>query len=611
MDMRTVEQENDPMEAIAEGRDPTTTSWGHYKSRQRHPQGRIRIGGAITGFFSHATHVARITAYVYPAHFAHSILRRTDVQRAIEGRRGRRGYARIVDSLKLQTVRYYDKSTGQRFTRWLTGRIAVSKLGMRPTTWLLNIAGLYTTATYEMLDGNPGFEWLHKGLRQAADPKVRRRVTAEALASSASWRRRYQDDFMNEAFSGLGGEGETHFGRPPIGEYGLSILKYSDSRAGIVRWLMAEQKRAWVLAGKKDAELTPEQAKAAKDPDELALEWMRLLFNGESTSHGGDMTGAIAEGRRNAYFAPFVMFLSAASRMTSLAWRIAMTPFSKHTVKALGGLGFTVLLITAIRELFDLFDEDKDPPTVGKVVRRAVTEAVSPYPLIGSNLVPVAAAIMNEPAPTFPASASEEFLQDITRLSVSAVGLVQDAVSGDLNADLEPEAEANALRFADDLAAVLANLVGGGLPYEGTRDMLEWVIPNDDKSPISVDGVDVTQPVRRIRRGLRDGNNSLFRGAVREWEEVKGEPMSSREPLSMINRWLGSLTKFEPGKPARDNLSAEQLEEIDGLLREREELRQSAVDMTELNSDLFEGEVGRQKRQKRPTRPKRPRRPKR
>ena len=596
MDMRTIEQEGDPMEEISEGRDPTVTSWGHLRSRTRKPRGRIRVGGMLTGFFSHAAHVARIASYVYPAHFVHSVFRKTSVRRAIESRVGPQGYSRIVDSIKMQTVRYYDRSMGQRLVRRLTGSISVAKLGMRPSTWFLNLAGLYTTATYEIADGNPGFKWLHKAMRMSLSRKVRRRVRAEALAASGQWRRRYEEDFANEAFAGLADQGEMHFGPPSLGEYGLYILKLTDRWGGIVRWLMAEQKL--------------DKQGVKKEPDPLAEEWMRLLFSGESSSHGGDMTGAIAEGKRNAYFAPFVMFLSAASKLASLNWKVMMSPNTKMKAQALGGIGAVAMLITAIRVLMDLPDEE-ELPGAGEIVRRTATEMVSPYPIIGNNLVPLISRIFGEAGPTFPASAAEEFLEDITALSRDVVDVSLDAFAGELNAEGEYRTGEQAIRLADDAASVIASLVGGGFPYEGTRDMIGWVLPDGD-NPLSTEAADVQQPVRRMRRSLRRGDNSLFRESVRDWEEAKGSDMSSREPLTMVNRWLGDLTRYEPGKPARETLSPSQLQEVDDMLREREELRQAAVDMTEMNSDLFgPGTGGRQKRQKRPTRAKRQKREKR
>ena len=58
--------------------------------------------------------------------------------------------------------------------------------------------------------------------------------------------------------------------------------------------------------------------------------------------------------------------------------------------------------------------------------------------------------------------------------------------------------------------------------------------------------------------------------------------------LAVVNRKYGFLTKYEPGRPARQDLSEEAIEMVDLAIEERNELRLIAQRMARLNLDVLE-----------------------
>ena len=578
INMREVEKEVDPMVEISQGRDPTTGSWGHLKARQQNPRGPLRIGDMFEGIASHMSHVARISAYIYEAHLVHTVLAKPDVRRAVEKAVGRRGYSRIKEMVELQTTRYLDRTQLDRGIRKMLRNAALSILGFRPTTWFLNMAGLFITAGYEAANGNNGFKWLANALPKAI-PSFKT-ITRQGQKISPYWRQRYKQGFMNEVTAGLSGESTYHFGPPALGEYGMYFLLKSDELGGVTRWLMAEQ---------KIAETMPALEEGSEEHNrEVNYEWMRMLFNGENSSHGGDLSGALAWGRRSPLATTFVMFQSAVSRIYSLAWKGVMEKDPKKRAGAATGLMLSLSLATAVRLMFDFFD-DWEEPEAEDAVRRFLGEAVAPIPILGGLLVPMMNRLMGHGGPVYPASVAEEFMGDVAQFGVDVLKTGQAAVTKELNASGEYQVGEEALKLLDSGAEIGATLLG--LPYEGIKDMAGWgIAPPKSKGPAADELPDATQDVRRVRRAIRNRDNSLFRQSVRMWEETTGENMKSSDPVAIVNRWLGHLSKYEPGKPAREELTPAQLSEIDDALAEREDLRESARALAAQNADILAGQ---------------------
>ena len=618
VDMREMDPKNDPLAMLDSPHDPSVTTWGHLKSRIGAGQ-PLRIGDAMTSFSSHASHVARISAYLAPVHNVHKILERPDVRKTIEARAGERGYRRIIDSVKQQSVKYYDREEGERVARRFRRNAAVHILGLRASTWFLNPSGLAITAGAEALHGHDGYKWLMEALPSGANPAEWRRIQALAKRYAPYWRQRYEGSFLNEVTAGLAGEAAYSFGPPTLGERTLVPLQYSDRFGAIVRWKMAEI---------KVAETTELEVGSDEYHDEVAQEWMRMMFSGENSSHGGDLSGDLALGHRNAFYGFMSMFRSAVMRIYSLNWAAFQEAKRKGGNKAWAAAGFTGVFMslgwaTAVRALLDLLDDDDEPPTVGSLAGRFLGEAAGTIPLVGNIAIPTVRAALQGGSRIYSASVLEDAFMDAASTLRGLYKTTELLVTQDLDVHDEPAWPAAAKRSAEGAVTLLA--LWQGVPWDGPKDLATWAyrlgrhVGGGGPDPaeleirdLEADGEDVTQERRKLRRAIRHSDNAMFRDAWRELA-AKGDTLTAKGILSTVNRMpsMSYLTKYEPGKPDRERLSPIARQQIDAELDYRDELRLSAEQLARANADLvtqdFDEPGGRQRRARR-QRPRRERR---
>ena len=600
-------KQDDPLDLMAQGRDPGIASWGHLKKRigTNKP---LLIGGAMSGFNHHASHVARISAYLAPAHNAHTIL--TLSRESIEDRIGEHGFNRLRESVRLQTTKYYDKHQVEKVTRKLMRNAAVGILALRPSTWFLNPAGLAITAGHESALGNPGFKWLAKAITTRNDPREWKRIVSLAKRISPYWEARYGKGFINEITAGLTGESHYSFGPPTIGELGLIPLQVSDQFGAVIRWKMAEI---------KIAELQPKLEEGSKAfLDQVNLEWMRMMFAGENTSHGGDLTGALAVGRRNVFFGTMTMFQSSVSKIYSLAWMAGQLAAKQKKAAAVAGLtGVAVSLAYAvgIRILKDMLDGDEEPPDAGDMARRFFIEATGTVPIAGSVVQPIVNDMYGEGGRFYQPSQLVSIFEETVGTGRQGIDTFRSLVEGEVNSMGEAMWPGEAQRFAENMMGTASKVMG--FPWDGPKDMLKWVMAGAGdpslRSELQGDRIDASQENYRLFGGIQDFDQREFRQALEDLTEKKGK-LTAGEVLAILNRRpdMSYLTKYEPGKPDRALLNPLQREQIDAQLDYRDQLRQTTETLTDMNRDLLESDEqegrGRRPRRQRQSRPRRQRR---
>lgn len=424
-----------------------------------------------------------------------------------------------------------------------------------------------------------------------------------ARQHSAYWRTRYEQDFLNEVTSGLAGRTAT-FGPPWIGERGLVPLQKSDQFGAVIRWRMAE---LFIDERRPDLEQGSDQYYS-----EVGLEWKRLMFRGENTSHGGDMTGAIAYGRENPFFATMVMFTSSVSKIYSVLMRgmLAAQRGHKQTARrALIGFLLSISYAGAVRELMEWLrvgDDDEDERAMKRAARRLSREAANTLPVLGGLVDPVIRLAYGQGSAIYSASVTDDFLNSLTNAGISGLRAAQTWAAGELEAGGDKAWPAHARRSFRHGADVLAQWTG--VPWSGPKDVYRMSrrftgqpadtrrLYREIRDIEQAENVDVERA--QLRRAIKLSDNErpevrmeahrLFRESVTAWAEKRG-PVTTSAVLGAINSLYGQYTKYEPGKPDRLRLMDHPalLEHVDDKLAERDQLRRLAVDLIRANPDVI------------------------
>lgn len=594
IDMERTHTQADPLEVLSMDREATLTSWGHLRERVG-TGGPIKGGSALDAWNNHAEHVARISSYLVPVANAHSILGHRDVKRAMLQRVGKEGYERILKSINMQTTPVVSRSEWERMSRFRLRMVGGSILALRATTLALNPSGLMVSAGYQ----EHGFRNLARALatmqiETAEQEGEWRRVERLASEYAPYWRERY-DNFVHQTTSGMALEGSRSYGRPDIAELGLMPLQWSDQFGATVRWKMAE---FHIDRTRPDLEQGSDRYNK-----EVGLEWMRLMFRGENTSHGGDMTGALSYGRENVWFSPLVMFTSSVSKIYSLGTRAAFQwQRGEHgpAIASAAGVFGATMWAAVVREAFRSArgqDEDDERRITERMLQRMATEASGYIPVVGDQIiVPALNRLLGLPTPGFGASVFEDVLQKAGRVVPRFVDAIEAGLTEELDASGEKTFGPKLLRALDGAAELAA--LGLGAPYGGPKDAarivrraLDRVVegaPEDLRSELRAldSDRDLTDERRRLLRAIRTNDPALFRRAVEEMAEKESRPTSS-EVLATINRRYGHLTRYEPGRPDREGLDPELLELIDHHLAERDSLRGIAEVLANENRDIL------------------------
>lgn len=604
IDMDRADTGKDPLEQMAADRDAALTTWGHLRERTG-TRAPLRIGSALDTYLNHSEHVARLSAYLAPASNAHTIMGRQDVKQAMIQRVGKRGYDRIMNAIVMQTVRQADKTDFERWVRLRLRMAGGSILAFRLSTLMLNPSGLAISAAYQ----ENGFKHLATALKSGVSPKEWKRVVGLAKKHSPYWRTRYES-FVHQSTSGMANDRARKYGRPDVAEIGLRPLEKSDQFGSVIRWKMAE---AYIR------ESQPHLREGSNDFNEaVAREWERLVFRGENSAHGGDMTGAIALGRRNVFFSTLVMFMSSVSKIYSLAVRAtfqAQRGERRAAARSIAGVAGSLAWAALVREVLVAMrgGDDDDDELMERAALRLATEAATTIPVFGNVLVaPAIRQMAGKPAPIYSASITDDVLADMGNTVLQTIQAVETGVTGELNAageEVWPVHMQRAARGSLDLMAMWF-----GAPMGGPRDLWRMFANAADLNPEvrsqlrELEGdEDLTQERRQLFQAIRLNDPSRFRAAVDAIGQ-RGESVTPSDVLAAVNRRYGFLTKYEPGKPERATLPAPTLELVDQHLAERDALRQNAAILARENADLLRGRPVRPSRSSRPSRPSRPRR---
>ena len=613
------------------------------------PPLKVIDGGAAPYMMRHLMASARRAAYAVPARDAFRVLEGKQTERALRNVLGDGGYEMIRRGLQMQT----DPSIGDTieegaFRRYLR-RLSTAALGIRPQTMMFNPAGIAITATrYTEGESAPLIvKALAKlGISQRADlsraftvPKdvinnaEWRRAHETARQWSPYWRTRYEFDFVHEVTLGLAASTSAFGPRNPLinFEWALGGIEFTDRFGGVVRWLWAED-----LVAQRGVERgTPEFYEAVN------LEWMEMMFRGENSSHGGDMTGAIQAGRGNALIGALVLFSSSSSKVFSqianagYAWKrstVTEDPEEAAAARAeatRAALWASISLgwVAAIRLSFAmgggklalaaLEDDDEEPEfgepperegVAGEVVSELAGqlfggmfgEAIGTLPL-GGALRPIGAQLSGRPATIYPVAVHEATLRDALSATLSGMRAIEHWVGEDYTTRGDPAYIADLQRAVRNAASAAADLTG--VPLSGMeqvadvgRHLILDPLRPDDAAGLITDvvradpGADERASIRsRLRGALRHDDRSLFnrqQDAIREYNT--GRDDSGRIKPETIRQWAISnprygpsgrfLERYLPGGAEYEGLTGSQRTEFRNLYDERAEVDRRSIE---------------------------------
>ncbi len=104
---------------------------------------------------------------------------------------------------------------------------------------------------------------------------------------------------------------------------------------------------------------------------------------------------------------------------------------------------------------------------------------------------------------------------------------------------------------------------------------------------------DITQDRRRILIGIYNYDSKDFVAGVRGMTEALGRKPTETDILSIVNGRYASVTKYEPGKPARQELPTPEARAlVDQHLRDRDRARLNARRLINQNLSLIGQSVG-------------------
>lgn len=603
--------EDKPLKTFEDLRKAHLDSYGHVKERAKDATAPIRVGNLTEEYAQYTDNMSRIAGYMGPVTDAFETLGNADAARALKALLGENGYSRVIDAINLETIPLRATGSGDTVMRKFLRNFGSAKLGYRLQPLGLNPSGWFVSMAYQ-----PG------GVRNflVGGPKALsqwRRVEETAKKFSPIWRDRYEHDFMHQVTAGMTATPKRRFGPKTIPEQSLTPLEWSDKVGAVVRWGAAEE---------HIARTRPNLVRGSDDFYQAAAdEWADMMFKGENTSHGMELPGALARGRRNPFFGAATMFQSSTTKIYSLLPRAIGQARKGDLTGAINSvLGFTGaiaystmvrLSMKAIRSgsrpgaLLLRTEEDRE-----KVLKQAAQEVAGMPPLIGNAiLAPIARLMMGEGAFRFPATASESAITEVFEMAEAIHGAQKAYFEEQYGRDGERKFNAKLMKALDKMATVGATFTG--LPYEGAKQTF-FEIPRAQYEDIrkkdpelaealdagtTVDTGEVAQSGYMMFRAVNDGDSALFRKSL-ERRKKAGSKMTMSNVLSSIRnrKEFRGLSKYEP-RPGpggiemnaeRDKLSPAVLARVDTQLEYRDRLLEAAKSMARENEDLMSGFVG-------------------
>lgn len=599
--------EDAPLVTFQDMRDRVLDSMGILKKRTGGNQ-PVVLRNLTDTFANHIDDSTRFAAYLEPYTMAREVLGRPDVAENLKAVLGEGGYNRIIDALDLQTIPLRAGSVGDTKMRAFMRNVGAGILGARLGPLFLNPSGLFVSAAY--MD-NP----LHM-LRAIASPGRWSEINEIARRFSPAWRDRYEHNFMHHATSGLLGESRRRFGPKGITEYALTPLEKSDQFGATIRWGAAER---------SIAEKMPQLAPGSDEfYEQVAREWERLMYRGENTAHGFELSGALAHGRRNPAFGSFVMFQSSTSKIYSLLPRTAgqlakgdVRGATKSLAAFLGSQAYSAWARTLVgymrgqREGGDVFPVEKEAQK--RYLKTVAQEVAGLPPFIGNSLKAIARIASGEGAFFFPTSTIEGMLEQGTRAAAGIVTAAQQYLDGEYNREGEPKYAEKLSKSLRELASMAATM--RGIPFEGlTKDMpalvrtaFGWVkeeAPDAAEALLDIDtgrdSAGVGKAGNKLWAAVMQEDSALFREALEDKKKAGGS-MKQRDIINTIkNRGrFKKVAKYESDMFAgverneeRAKLSPLVLDTVDDILAQRDQAIEVALSLLRENDDLISGFAG-------------------
>lgn len=609
VDPAAVSTEVDPVKRFQQFVDATLTSWGHLKQRTG-SAAPIKVRDFFDDYLNQVSHVARISANLAAARDAYAILEDPTVYQAVIDRLGEDGYQRIHDSITMQVVPPIRVGRAQRWVAQRLRMFGSAVLGARLSVILSAPANLFVAAGY---NGPQGYVDLAKATTKLT-PKNLGRIRGTLERYAPYWRERYEQ-FLHETTGSMIGERETSLGPSDPAELSLVPLTKMDQGAALLKGLAAEEQVA-----REQPDLAGEAFEQA-----VADAWTKSMFRSDNTAHGMEMSGALATARRNVFFAPFIMFANAQSKVYSLGLRAinqARRGETEQAIASAAGVALSTLWMTVgVRMFVGALRGDrkeKDESFVQEFSRRYATELAGLVPILGQSiLVPTIRRMLGDSGAVYPANAMDDVLQRAGTAALQAGKAVHQVVTEGARTWRDEDFANNLMKFVLGTFEVGSQMAG--VPFAGMKDFVKiadnWIETAPEELQDTLRSLEKERDVREERGDLLESvkfaDTELFRQAVSEINRRALERqdyqavLTPQDVLAGVDRPYAEFQSYAPGKPDRAKLSPRAATVIDQHLADQRNLQQAAREMIRANADLFTG-TGRIRQPRQPRQPRTP-----
>jgi hypothetical protein len=433
--------------------DTTLEAYQHTKARQEAVAPLVIRGDLIEFFMRHGDRMARIASYLNPHHDTMKLVNRPDVKAAIESVAGDTGYKSIVDRINRQVLPPTKTDEANSLVKFINRNVTISDLALRIGAIVKQPVGLVLTATQ-----TPG--GIRRLLQTAPKMFIEHGAAKERMMRSPiAWDRFETDHYISEYTQG--NVVRRGWFRPdPLSNYVSAPIKIAELEIGSVwRQLMAEQ-------------YIRDQGIPDTDPrfeTEARKEWARMMYRGENSSEGLELSSLQAWARDNPYAYPVARFSSSATRVGSqfVQGADALRRGDKARGLALiGGAAMSSILVAAIDDLISREEVEGDWPE--RMAKRFVVSTVGVHPLGDEVLEPFFRGVMGMRV----YSQDDSTLPGIGHnIAVSTARIINDIVNDE---DVDPE---KTIKAYEDLLIEASKPLGA--PLGGARDLFRRAVTGD------------------------------------------------------------------------------------------------------------------------------------
>ena len=385
----------------------------------------------------------------------------------------------------------------------------------------------------------------------------------DALEHSSVWRDRYEHSsyYLQEVSAGFAG-GAPSLGRKGMTEAALQLLQKADQMGGLVRWSIAEE-----AVRAKHGTL---------DFDQVKRVWRQMMFDSENSSHPLDHSAMIRYGRKQAWFRPFMLFRSPATKIVSNLVQAA-SDLGKGDMKGarlhFAATLFNFLIVAALRATIDADwqDDDDEDVLASKYMHRVVREVTSLFPIVGDFADEILKSIAGKAGIVYSPSVVDDLLRDSMYGAGEVFRAFNSLMERELDSELNPtwpKKTTNAMVHLLEVGQAFVPVPVSG-PLSLVEDVKKHVVGPPEQSlrqRLSPTQESVTQANRQIVKAAETGDVDLLALGVQELIERRGPQTREAVERTLLNRYnsrgLSAYRKWEKTRQLPEGVTLDEVQDV-------------------------------------------------